>query len=120
MQPTASNPGPQGDYSDVDFNDPVVLDIFSRALIFKEDRMRDEFSFSRNLSVKDRRAVHAVGEKLGLFHFSVGTDVDRYVVLSKVDPRRSGPLHRVSHINNHTNSSDLRLMFHLMCRANSE
>ena len=86
-----SNPGSQTGYNDVDFNDPVVLDIFSRALMFKEDRMRDEFSFSRNLSVKDRRAVHAVGEKLGLHHYSTGEGQDRYVVLSKVDPSRNNP-----------------------------
>jgi RNA recognition motif-containing protein len=91
MQATASNPGSQTGYNDVDFNDPVVLDIFSRALMFKEDRMRDEFSFSRNLSVKDRRAVHAVGEKLGLHHYSTGEGSDRYVVLSKVDPSRNNP-----------------------------
>ena len=91
MQLTASNPGSQTGYNDVDFNDPVVLDIFSRALMFKEDRMRDEFSFSRNLSVKDRRAVHAVGEKLGLHHYSTGEGSDRYVVLSKVDPSRNNP-----------------------------
>jgi hypothetical protein len=91
MQITASNPGSQTGYNDVDFNDPVVLDIFSRALMFKEDRMRDEFSFSRNLSVKDRRAVHAVGEKLGLHHYSMGEGMDRYVVLSKVDPSRNNP-----------------------------
>lgn len=86
-----ANSGSQTGYNDVDFNDPVVLDIFSRALMFKEDRMRDEFSFSRNLSVKDRRAVHAVGEKLGLHHYSTGEGQDRYVVLSKVDPSRNNP-----------------------------
>lgn len=91
MPGNPSNASSQTGYNDVDFNDPVVLDIFSRALMFKEDRMRDEFSFSRNLSVKDRRAVHAVGEKLGLHHYSTGDGQDRYVVLSKVDPSRNNP-----------------------------
>lgn len=50
----------------LDLNDPMALDIYSRVLVFKEDRMRDEFAFSRNLSPVERRIVHLVAQKLGL------------------------------------------------------
>lgn len=50
----------------LDLNDPMALDIYSRVLVFKEDRMRDELAFSRNLSPVERRIVHLVAGKLGL------------------------------------------------------
>ena len=50
----------------LDLNDPMALDIYSRLLVFKEDRMRDELAFSRNLSPVERRIVHLVAQKLGL------------------------------------------------------
>jgi hypothetical protein len=50
----------------LDLNDPMALDIYSRLIVFKEDRMRDELAFSRNLSPIERRIVHLVAQKLGL------------------------------------------------------
>lgn len=50
----------------LDLNDPMALDIYSRVLVFKEDRMRDELAFSRNLLPLERRIVHLVAGKLGL------------------------------------------------------
>ncbi|RSH82813.1 hypothetical protein EHS25_005803 [Saitozyma podzolica] len=50
----------------LDLNDPTALDIYSRVLVFKEDRMRDELAFSRNLTPTERRIVHLVAQKLGL------------------------------------------------------
>lgn len=50
----------------LDLNDPMALDIYSRLIVFKEDRMRDELAFSRNLSPTERRIVHLVAQKLGL------------------------------------------------------
>ncbi|KAI9635809.1 uncharacterized protein MKK02DRAFT_25578 [Dioszegia hungarica] len=50
----------------LDMNDPAALEIYSRCLLFKEDRMRDELSFSRGLSAHERRVVHLVAQRLGL------------------------------------------------------
>ncbi|GJJ12481.1 hypothetical protein Clacol_006723 [Clathrus columnatus] len=77
--------------SELDLNDPVTLDIYSRILLFKDDHMRDELAFSRTLSPKQRRVVHLVAQKLGVYHYSVGEGEDRYAVVTRVDPQ-SRPL----------------------------
>lgn len=78
---------------ELDLNDPQTLEIYSRVLLFKDDRMRDELSFSRNLSPLERRTVHVVAQKLGLFHYSMGEGEERYVVVTKNEVPQS---HKVS------------------------
>jgi hypothetical protein len=73
----------------VDFNDPVALDIYSRVLVFKEDRMRDELAFSRSLSARERRIIHLVAQKLGLWHYSIGEGEDRYAVVTRTENDRA-------------------------------
>ncbi|KAG8982165.1 hypothetical protein FRC05_000307 [Tulasnella sp. 425] len=82
--------------SELDLNDPSTLEIYSRILIFKEDRMRDELAFSRNLTPKQRRIVHLVAQKLGVYHYSVGEGEDRYAVVTRI-PREDGPRQPVRH-----------------------
>jgi hypothetical protein len=55
--------------------------------------MRDELSFSKSLSTSERRIVHMVSKKLGLFHYSMGDNEDRHVVVSKNEVNQS---HKVS------------------------
>ncbi len=76
----------------VDFNDPVALDIYSRVLVFKEDRMRDELAFSRSLSARERRIIHLVAQKLGLWHYSIGEGEDRYAVVTRTENDRAKSL----------------------------
>lgn len=74
----------------LDLNDPMALDIYSRVLVFKEDRMRDELAFSRNLSAVERRIVHLVAAKLGLASQTrIEGDVKTVVVTR--DHSQSGP-----------------------------
>ncbi|CEH15015.1 mRNA cleavage and polyadenylation factor I complex, subunit RNA15 [Ceraceosorus bombacis] len=68
---------------ELDLNDPATLEIYSRVLLFKDDRMRDELSFSRNLSPSERRTVHLVAQRLGLYHYSMGEGEERYVIVTK-------------------------------------
>lgn len=68
---------------ELDLNDSATLEIYSRVLLFKDDRMRDELSFSRNLTTSERRIVHMVSKKLGLFHYSLGEGEERHVVVTK-------------------------------------
>ncbi|KAG8971618.1 hypothetical protein FRB90_010438, partial [Tulasnella sp. 427] len=82
--------------SELDLNDPSTLEIYSRILIFKEDRMRDELAFSRNLTPKQRRIVHLVAQKLGVYHYSVGEGDDRYAVVTRI-PREDGPRQSIRH-----------------------
>jgi len=59
--------------------------------------MRDEFAFSRNLTPKQRRIVHLLAQKLGVYHYSVGEGDERYVVVTKIDLERQQqqpPTHR--------------------------
>lgn len=74
--------------NELDLNDPSTLEIYSRILLFKDDRMRDELAFSRTLSPKQRRVVHLVAQKLGVYHYSVGEGEERYAVVTRIDPQR--------------------------------
>ncbi|TFY78729.1 hypothetical protein EWM64_g5283 [Hericium alpestre] len=74
--------------NELDLNDPSTLEIYSRILLFKDDHMRDELAFSRTLSSKQRRVVHLVAQKLGVYHYSMGEGEDRYAVVTRNDPEK--------------------------------
>ncbi len=88
--PVAPSPSLKGSSAsnELDLNDPSTLEIYSRILLFKDDRMRDELAFSRTLSPKQRRIVHLVAQKLGVYHYSVGEGEDRYAVVTRIDPEK--------------------------------
>lgn len=70
--------------SSLDLNDPNALDIYSRVLVFKEDRMRDELAFSKSLTPTERRIVHLVAQKLGLTSITKGNEGEvKYVVVTR-------------------------------------
>ncbi|KAI0306734.1 hypothetical protein B0F90DRAFT_1814579 [Multifurca ochricompacta] len=81
--------------NELDLNDPSTLEIYSRILLFKDDHMRDELAFSRTLSPKQRRIVHLVAQKLGVYHYSLGEGEERYAVVTRIDPdkRQQGNHH---------------------------
>lgn len=81
-----NNPIAKSPSNELDLNDPSTLDIYSRILLFRDDHMRDELAFSRTLSPKQRRVVHLVAQKLGVFHYSVGEGEERYAVVTRIDP----------------------------------
>lgn len=72
---------------ELDLNDAQALEIYSRVLLFKDDRMRDELAFSRNLSPQERRTVHLVAQKLNLYHYSIGEAEERHVIVTKHEVR---------------------------------
>lgn len=74
--------------NELDMNDPSTLEIYSRILLFKDDHMRDELAFSRTLTPKQRRVVHLVAQKLGVYHYSVGEGDERYAVVTRFDPQK--------------------------------
>ena len=86
LQPTT--PSKSNNSNELDLNDPSTLEIYSRILLFKDDPMRDELAFSRTLSPKQRRVVHLVAQKLGVYHYSVGEGEERYAVVTRIDPDR--------------------------------
>lgn len=88
--PQSATPSISGKSSadELDLNDPSTLEIYSRILLFKDDHMRDELAFSRSLSAKQRRVVHLLAQKLGVYHFSVGEGDERYAVVTRIDPQR--------------------------------
>lgn len=88
--PSSTPPSVSGKNSvdEVDLNDPSTLEIYSRILVFKEDPMRDELAFSRSLSPKQRRVVHLLAQKLGVYHYSIGEADERYVVVTRFEPQR--------------------------------
>lgn len=72
--------------AELDLNDPATLEIYSRILLFKDDPMRDELAFSRTLTPKQRRVVHLVAQKLGVYHYSVGEGEERHAVVTRMEP----------------------------------
>lgn len=74
--------------AELDLNDASTLDIYSRILVFKEDRLRDELAFSRTLTPRQRRTVHLVAQKLGVYHYSVGEGEERYAVVTRDPPEQ--------------------------------
>jgi len=89
VQPSATpSNSEKSSANELDLNDPSTLEIYSRILLFKDDRMRDELAFSRTLSPKQRRVVHLVAQKLGVYHYSVGEGEERYAVVTRIDPSR--------------------------------
>lgn len=84
------------DGAELDLNDPLSLEIFSRVLIFKDDSLRDELAFSRNLSAGQRRIIGLVAKKLGLKSCSVGVGGERFVSVFKGDGGRERDGMRVS------------------------
>lgn len=76
----------------LDLNDAGTLEIYSRVLLFKDDRMRDELSFSKCLTPVERRTVHLVAQKLGLYHYNLGGPDDCYVLVTKFErPMHASP-----------------------------
>ena len=88
--PVTPSPSLKGNSAsnELDLNDPSTLEIYSRILLFKDDHMRDELAFSRTLSPKQRRIVHLVAQKLGVYHYSIGEGEERYAVVTRIDPEK--------------------------------
>ncbi|KAL0947307.1 hypothetical protein HGRIS_013426 [Hohenbuehelia grisea] len=95
--PTPSNMSDKASNNELDLNDPSTLEIYSRILLFKDDRMRDELAFSRTLTPKQRRVVHLIAQKLGVYHYSVGEGDERYAVVTRIDPQRQQQAQRTPH-----------------------
>jgi len=91
ISPLAASPAVKSPSSELDLNDPSTLDIYSRILLFKDDHMRDELAFSRTLTPKQRRVVHLIAQKLGVYHYSVGEGDERYAVVTRIDPATVNP-----------------------------
>ena len=86
VSPLPASPAVKSPSNELDLNDPSTLDIYSRILLFKDDHMRDELAFSRMLTPKQRRVVHLIAQRLGVYHYSVGEGDERYAVVTRIDP----------------------------------
>ena len=106
---SATSSGNSGDLPlSLDLNDPTALDIYSRVLVFKEDRMRDELAFSRTLTPMERRIVHLVAQKLGLISTTRGEGEMKFVVVTRDSIRQSGTSTSTSsaYLSPYTSNSD--------------
>ena len=87
---------------DVDLNDPLALQHYSKLLLFKEDTSRDVIIFPPSLSPPERRIVHTLAHHMGLVHMSKG-EADRrcvHVYKESARPRVSPPLPQISNLRN--------------------
>lgn len=85
--PSPLSPPLVGTGPDLNMNDPTTLDMYSRILLFRDDRMQDELTFSASLSATERCVVHLLAQRLGLQHYSLGDGAERRVVVSKAVSR---------------------------------
>ena len=88
MIPSTPSSSSKSSANELDLNDPSTLDIYSRILLFKDDHMRDELAFSRTLTPKQRRIVHLIAQKLGVYHYSIGEGEERHAVVTRIDPEK--------------------------------
>lgn len=70
--------------TDVDLNDPQVLQFYSQLLLFKETVDRETMTFPSTLSPPQRRIVHTLAHQLGLAHVSKGDSGQRQLHIFKV------------------------------------
>eukprot|EP01135_Chromosphaera_perkinsii_P002716 Nk52_evm84s226 gene=Nk52_evmTU84s226 len=56
---------------------------------FLENESLKEYAFSSNLTPKQRKRVHAIAEQLGLVHKSLGSGLQRQIVVYKCEPLAS-------------------------------
>ncbi|CAG8498963.1 9465_t:CDS:2 [Paraglomus occultum] len=58
--------------TNLDLNDPETLKFYDQVIIFRDDKSREELAFSKTLTPSQRRTVHLIAQKLGLFDYSEG------------------------------------------------
>ncbi|KAG4304234.1 hypothetical protein PORY_002415 [Pneumocystis oryctolagi] len=76
----------KGKFKDIDLNDETTLNIYSRLLLFLNDRSPNapnELIFPPDLHPQQRRIVHLVAEKLDLEHTSCGESDAKYIVINR-------------------------------------
>jgi hypothetical protein len=80
--------------TDVDLNDPQVLQFYSQMLLFKETAERESMTFPSTLAPSQRRIVHTLAHQLALAHVSKGEGEQRQVHIFKVhnNPNLSPPM----------------------------
>lgn len=66
-------------HQEVDMNDPEVLSLYSKLLLFKEDQNQETSIFPANLTPTQRRTVHTLAHNMGLGHESQGAGNQRQV-----------------------------------------
>ena len=64
---------------EVNFNDPVVLNVYSEVLLFKQDLSRDTLIFPPSYTPAQRRSVHTIAHHFHLTHVSKGAGDQRAV-----------------------------------------
>ncbi|CAG8598131.1 11412_t:CDS:2 [Paraglomus brasilianum] len=58
--------------TNLDLNDPETLKFYDQVIIFRDDKSREELAFSKTLTPSQRRTVHLIAQKLGLYDYSEG------------------------------------------------
>ncbi|KAK3673658.1 Peptidyl-prolyl cis-trans isomerase pin4 [Recurvomyces mirabilis] len=100
QQPTTESPNNMG--VDVDMNDPITLQYYTKLLLFKEDTSRDLVVFPPTLAPPERRIVHTLAHHMSLGHTSKGEADRRAVHVFKEGSRArvSPPMPQIAHLQN--------------------
>jgi hypothetical protein len=77
--------------TEVDMNDPQVLQFYSQLLLFKEDVARESMTFPSSITPAQRRIIHTLSHQLGLVHISKGTGDQRQVHVFRVQGGSGAP-----------------------------
>lgn len=77
---------------DLDMNDPVILEYYTKLSIFENDGTREVMIFPETLLPEHRRIIHTLAHMKQLDHKSRGNGEQRQVVVSKISTNISPPL----------------------------
>ncbi|CAJ0634190.1 1526_t:CDS:2 [Entrophospora sp. SA101] len=61
----------------LDLNDPDTLKFYDQVIIFRDDKSREELVFQKTLTSAQRRTLHLIAQKVGLYHYSEGDGDER-------------------------------------------
>jgi len=83
----AFEPAPRDD--GFDFNDLQTRVFYDQIASFFEDHSRAALIYPPSLDPTQRKLIHGLAERFGLYHFSEGTGDERHIRVSKTKPQPS-------------------------------
>lgn len=77
--------------NDLDFNDLQTRVFYEQVSSFYQDNSRAALIYPPTLDAVQRKLIHEIGEKFGLYHYSSGVGPERHIRVSKTKPPSQAP-----------------------------
>ncbi|KAI9293218.1 hypothetical protein K502DRAFT_343347 [Neoconidiobolus thromboides FSU 785] len=76
----------KGENEELDFNNEQINAFYEQIASFYEDDTREALIYPPVLDSTQRKIVHAIAERFGLYHYSQGVGEERHIRVSKTKP----------------------------------